>query len=342
VLTLSVRILESRYTTLDDRRRFLAAALNGLSSLPGVTAVGASDVPPVTRMIRGGAVASGDDPSRQIEAEQRLVSPSYLEAIGAPIFRGRSIAWSDGPGGEPVTVVNQALAARLWPNRDALGRRLRDTRGTTRTVVGIVGDVRGVAVDTAALPGFYVPYLQSDFVPTSIAIHSTVPASSMIAAVRERLRATDAGIPIESVRPLDALVSASVAQPRFQAILFGLFGGCGLLLAAVGIAGVVAQAVATRTREIGIRIALGATSVDIRRTVMSPTVAAVGAGLAAGLLGALYLGRFARAFFYEVDARDPGTLAAVAVVLGITAVAAAWIPTRRATRVDPTVALRTE
>lgn len=342
VLTLRVDMLESRYPTVKEQRAFLDAALDRIGTLAGVTSVAASEMLPVTPMQRGGSVLAIDAPSTgSADAEPRVISPGYFETMSIDLVLGRPLDRRDSSGASPVAVINEALARRLWSDSNPIGRRIR-FENEVREVVGIVRDVRGFAVDTVPEPQIYIPYAQSWLVPRRLVIRTHGEPAAFAAAVRQELRALDSRVAVESLQPLTTHVAASIAQPRFHAWLLAVFGASGLLLAAVGIAGIVAYAVSRRTREIGIRIALGARHRDIVRAVTRPSLVAVGVGLSVGLASTIVLGRVARAFLYEVDAHDPLTLSVVVVVLGGIALAAAWIPARRAQRIDPLVALRTE
>jgi hypothetical protein len=258
---------------------------------------------------------------------------------------GRPFDRRDSSAAPQVAVINETLAQRLWPGARADGQRLRyESYGKVevRDVIGVVRDVRGFAVDAKADPQLYLPYPQSWLVPPRFVIRTAGDPEHFVAAVRHELRLLDSRAAVENIQPLTAHVDASIAQPRFQAWLLAVFGASGLLLAAVGIGGVVAYSVSRQTREIGIRMALGAGSRDVMRTVTGPSLVALGIGLAAGLAAALALGRVARAFLFEIEPHDPVTLGALVVALGATALVAAWLPARRAQRIDPLDALRAE
>ena len=342
VLTLRVDMLESHYPTVKDQRAFLDAALERIGALAGVTSVAAAEILPVTPMKRGGSVLAIDAPSTgSADVEPRVISPGYFETMGIEIVLGRPLDRQDSSGTSPVAAINEALARRLWPDSSPIGRRIR-FENEVREVVGVVRDERDFAVDTEPEPQVYVPYAQSWLVPRRLVIRTHGEPGAFIADVRQELRALDSRVAVESLQPLATHVTASIAQPRFHALLLAIFGASGVLLASVGIAGTVAYAVSRRTREIGIRIALGARQRDIVRAVMVPSLVAVGVGLSAGLAATIVFGRLVRAFLYEVDAHDPLTLSVVIVLMAGIALAAAWFPARRAQRIDPLVALRTE
>jgi predicted permease len=284
-----------------------------------------------------------DGPAAEpIEAEPRVVSRDYFATMGIAMVQGRPFSSADSASAPQVAVINEALAHRLWPGASAISQRIRYEKDAPREVVGVVRDVRGYAVDTRPELQLYIPPSQTGLVPRRLVIRTRGEPETFAGAVRQELHALDPRAGVENVQALTTHVAASIAQPRFQTFLLSIFGGSGLLLAGVGIGGVVAYAVARRRREIAIRIALGASGRDVVRTVMGGSLVAVGAGLAAGLAIAVALGRLARAFLYEIQPHDPLTLTAVVAVVAATALAAAWLPARRAQRIDPLVMLRAE
>jgi predicted lysophospholipase L1 biosynthesis ABC-type transport system permease subunit len=237
--------------------------------------------------------------------------------------------------------VNEALARRLADRGQPVGRRIRH-RDVVREIVGVVRDVRTFAVDTAAEPQIYIPFTQTTVTPDRVVIRTTGRAEQLATLVRTALHTVEPSAPIEEIRTLSSHVAASIAQPRFQASLLAAFGISGLLLIAVGVGGIVSHAIARRTREIGIRVALGAAPRDVIRAVAGRPLAAVIWGLAIGLGGALALGRTAVLFRYEIRPDDPWTLGAAAAAVLAAAAAAAAVPSRRAVRVDPIVTLKSD
>jgi predicted permease len=343
VLTMQVRTLQSRYPTVDQQRAFLDETLDRIRALPGIVSAAAVELLPVTRARRGGSVVTVDGPvAGPIEAESRVVSSGYFETMNVRLILGRSFNRNDSSGSPRVAIINQALARRLWPGLNPIGRRIRYEKEELGEVVGVVGDVRGYSVDTRPEPQVYVPYLQTWLVPQRLVIRTAGNPEAFTAAIRHEIRAIDSRASTESIQPLSAHVAASVAQPRSLAWLLGIFGGSGLLLSIMGIGGVVAYGVSRRNREIAIRIALGARGRDVVWTLMAPSLAAVGIGLTVGIVAAGALGGLARTFLFEIEPHDPLTLGVVVVALGVTALAAAWLPALRAQRIDPLLALRAE
>jgi putative ABC transport system permease protein len=342
VLTLRARGVESRYPTPERQRQLLDRMLERLAMLQGVERAGAVDLLPVTRATAGGSVIPIDRPgaAAPIDAEPRTVAGDYFPAMRIDLIRGRAFDRRDVAASPQVAIVNEALARQLG-EADAVGRRVRH-RNVAREIVGIVRDVRMLAVDTAPAAQIYVPHAQTASVPPQIVIRTTARPEAMAAPIRAEIHAIEPRVVLENMRPLSQHVASSIAQPRFQTWLLGIFGTSGLLLVAVGVSGIVSSTVSRRTRELGIRVALGARALHVIRTVAGTSLAAVAAGLAIGLLGALSLSRIAKAFLYEVEPTDPWTLAGVVVVLAIVALVAAALPARRALGIDPIVALRSE
>lgn len=343
VLTLKVRTLESRFSTVDQQRAFLDDVLSQVAAVHGVTAAAAIELLPVTRARRSGSVVTANGRNaRTIEAEPRVISPGYFETMRTGLVLGRSFSRSDVSGSPQVAIVNEGLARRLWPGSNPLGQQIRYENEEPRNVIGVVHDVRTYAVDMTPGPQVYIPYSQTWLIPQQLVVRTDGNPTTVISALRRQIRAVDARASAEDIQPLSEYVASSIAQPRFEVWLLAIFGGCGLVLTIVGMAGVVAYAVSQRRREIGIRIALGANRRNVIRTVMAPSLVAVAIGLSIGLGAALALGQFARAFLFEIQPHDPITLSAVVAVLGTTALVSAWLPARRATRIDPILALRAE
>jgi putative ABC transport system permease protein len=343
VLTLKVRTLESRYSTVDQQRAFLDDVLSHVATVHGVTAASAIELLPVTRARRSGSVVTANGGTAgSIEAEPRVISAGYFETMSIGLVLGRSFSRSDVSGSPQVAIVNEGLARRLWPDSNPLGQQIRYENEEPRTVIGVVRDVRTYAVDMTPGPQVYIPYSQTWLVPQQLVVRTDGNPTTVISALRWQIRAVDAHASAEDIQPLTEYVASSIAQPRFEAWLLAVFGCCGLVLTIVGMAGVVVYAVSQGRREIGIRIALGASRRNVIGTVMAPSLVAVAIGLSTGVGAALALGQFARAFLFEIQPHDPVTLSGVVAILGTTALVSAWLPARRATRIDPILALRAE
>jgi len=274
-----------------------------------------------------------------------LVSPGYFETMGIPIRRGRSFVSSDRVESAPVILIDEAVAQAWFPGEDPIGRRVffGARSGTAREIVGIVGRERHDALERDPHPGVYLPYFQwPNSFEVSFVLRTTTTAAGAAGSARAALRAADGGVPVFDLQTLDQVLSEATAQPRFSALLVGLFAIVALMLAAVGIYGVMSYTVSQRTREIGLRVALGAQPGQVRRLIVGQAMTLAAVGIALGTLGALALGRTLSSLLFEVTPTDGGTFLVVTAVLGTVVLVACYVPAHRATRVDPMVALRAE
>jgi predicted permease len=297
----------------------------------------------------------GIDMKRVVDARLRIVTNGYFSTLRIPILRGRGFEASDRAGAPRVVVLSRALAERIWPGQDAIGKRIMCCEGTpedprTKTVVGVAGDVRSRGPSEEIYPEFYLPVAQAPEVSwewiqrtvSVVARASNGRADSLAPSLREALRRTTPEVPLYDVRTMRERLRSAVAEERFVTILLTALGAVGLLLAAIGIYGVIAYFVAQRTAEFGVRIALGATPRDILIVSARHGLLPIGIGLAAGAAAALSATRLMGAVLRGVSPRDPLTFGAVLAVLAATAALAAYVPARRATRINPTEALRAE
>jgi putative ABC transport system permease protein len=275
-------------------------------------------------------------------ADQRVVNPGFFRAIGIPLLSGR--VFQDSDGDREVAVISAALARRLWPGENPLGRRFIQGNRTEHPVevVGVAGDVRGVSLTKTPNPTFYLPYWQRYQSHVGLVVRAGIEPTAMAGAIRREIRRLDPEMPVPTFQSLDQLVDNSLAQRRFQLDLVLLFAVAALALAAIGVYGVVAQLVAQRTNEIGIRMALGARAANVRWMVLMEGLGPVAAGLAVGFVAALIAGRMVSGLLFGVRAADPLTFGSVAGVMLAAALAACLIPARRATRINPLEALRYE
>ena len=279
-------------------------------------------------------------------ADYVSVSPDYFRVMGIRLLAGREFNGHDIMPSPRVTVISEALARRYFPNQDPLGQRLifgfpLDSAGA-REIVGIVADVRDMDLGQAPEPMMYVPFAQGPFWGGALVVKSSLSASSIAATVRADVRKIDRDLPVTDVTTMSELLHASVEQPRFRTFLLGTFAAMALVLAAVGIFGVISYSVSCRTREIGIRVALGSSRPSILRMILRETLTLTLAGLALGVPCALVASRLAKHMLFGISASDPVTFSAVAAGLAVVAALAAYVPARRAMRVDPMIALRHE
>jgi hypothetical protein len=272
------------------------------------------------------------------------VSAHYFAAAGVPILRGRAFTAADAAGGEPVAIISDRLARKFPAGIDPLGHYLTagDDGSDRRRIVGIAGDVRDMALEYRPPQTIYLPIEERGSSALTLIVRGAGDPSALSAALRDAVQRQAGPVIISDVRRLDDVILRSAGARRLNAWLFGSFGVLGLVLAAIGIAGVTAYSVARRTREIGLRLALGATPAEVRRLVVFESFTPVLIGLGAGVAVALWLSRFVGSLLYEIQPRDGRTYVAVCLLLAVSALAAAYLPGRRAALVDPMVALRVE
>ena len=352
-LRVSLPVPEGRITAADSDRfmSFFDRTLARLSTLPGVTAAGATNMIPLDgngtdRLIDIEGYVPRDS-SDMPDAQNRQATPGWFAAMGIPLVRGRLIEGSDDAKAQRVVVVNEAFAKRFFANGDAIGKRLRLGKLTAdfpwATIVGVVGDVRGFALEEPPLPTMYWPVAQIRATPSlAIVVRTDSDPAALAPAVRDAIREIDQTQPVYDMQPLDQLVAKSLGQRRFTLTLMVLFGVIALVLSAIGIYGVMAFAVTQRTQEIGIRMALGARAIDVLKMVVGSGMFLALIGVAVGLIGAFALTRLMASLLFGVSPTDLVTFGLVTTGLLIVALLACYIPARRATKVDPLVALRYE
>ncbi len=358
VLTARVSAPAARYPGLAEVSGFFTRLNEQFATIPGVTQVGASSGLPL-------AVASGDwsfdiegrprvNGRRPGAADWYVVTPGYFETLRIPIVAGRAPSASDTGASLPVIFINETAALAIFPGQDPVGKRvmLSRSRGYEqpwRTIAGIVGDVRQLGLDRAARPEMYIPHTQFlHFSPgqqarsMTVALRSELPPERLISSVRGELRRLDPEMPLADARPMVDVLALSVADRKLNVVLLGAFAALAILLATVGVYGVMAYDVLQRTREIGIRVALGATRGSVLSLVLAQGIKLVVLGAAAGLAIAALLSGTMRQLLFEVGPRDAAVFASVAALLFVTGLIATWVPAWRATRVDPLTALREE
>ena len=330
----------------ERQKLFQKQLLERLSATPGVDAVGSINSLPLTGGGADGTFLIGNDPAQKGHAEYRLASSGYFAAMRIPLLRGRTFDSSDQPNSPNAAVVSQSIARKYWPNEDPIGQTIQfgNMDGDLRLlhVVGVVGDVHDYGVDVPITPTIYGNALQR--LPSSsltMVVRGRVEPSALVPALREAVRSLDPQLPLK-FRTLDQVFSSSLDQRRFSLVIFGVFGAAALLLAAMGIYGVTSYAVAQRTQEIGLRMALGAQASDVLKLVLRNGMSLAFIGAAIGLAGAYAVTRVMRSLLFEVVPTDLATFTIVSVGLILVALLACFIPARRATRVDPLVALRYE
>jgi putative ABC transport system permease protein len=349
LLSMNVELPGSRYQTAAQMIAFERQALERLQALPGVEHAGAVFGLPFGGMLISGDISVEGQPAARAGASKLAVSDDYFQTMGMPLVTGRFFSDHDTETSPHVLIVSQSVAHRLWPHEDPIGRHL-DPSGNTRdkwyTVVGVVGDVKQRSLDETRNPVIYTPYAQSPipFMMRDITfvVRTAPDPAALIAPARRAIDAVDPNLPVFDAATMSQLVSETVDEPRFNTVVLSAFAALALLLAVVGIYGVMSYATAQRTHEIGIRMALGAEREDVLKLVVGQGIRLTLAGVGIGLTGAFALTRLLAKFLYGVGPLDPATFAGAAVLITAVALLATYIPARRATKVDPMVALRYE
>ena len=337
----------TRFTEEEERQRlFQQQLIERLSNTPGVTAVGTINYLPLSGGGPDGNFLINNNPARQGHANYRLASSGYFAALGIPLLRGRTFDATDQVNAPNAAVVSQSFVKKYFPNEEVIGQTIQfgnmDSDLRLLHVVGVVGDVHDYGVDVTVLPTVYGNALQR--LPSStwnVVARAQVEPGSLVPVMRETVRSLDSQLPLK-FRTLDQVFSSSLDQRRFSLVIFGVFGAAALLLAAMGIYGVTAYVVTQRTREIGIRMALGAKMSDVLKMVLRYAMTLVVLGTVAGLAGAYAVTRVMSSLLFQVTPTDLVTFVAVPLVLLLVALFACLIPARRATKVDPLITLRYE
>ena len=346
VLIADLSLSPTRYTEVIHRREFYRRLLEQVDSLPGVRAFGIASAAPLSK--EGSVtviIAEGSPQVPVVErplVDRRYVSPGYFRTMDIPLRQGTLFDESDRK--QAVAILSEKIARRLWPGEDPIGKRISEEDSTPTTqIIGVVGDIRSSALEKEPSSAMYLPYWQGDLLDLSgmaLMVRTDVDSQSIAGVLRDEVRKLDAETPIAEMKTMERVVSESVSRRRFQMFIISVFAGVALLLAAIGIYGVVSYSVTERTNEIGIRLALGAERRDVFRLVLKQGMIPAVTGVSIGLVAAFALARLIRSLLFEVSATDPATLAVIPVVLTIVALLACWIPARRATKVDPMIALR--
>jgi putative ABC transport system permease protein len=340
---------QSRYPKGSDQTRLYGRLLEGLAQRPQLQAVGIG-FPAPFHGNNASASFSIEGRTSQSRADRPFahlgtVSGGYFAAMGVPLLAGRTFTERDVETAPPVAIVSASLAKQYWPGESPLGKHLRfeDKPGEPWfTVVGVVDDVRQLGLKERAPALLFLPYQQFALPFTSVVVRSALPQADVVALLKAQMAAVDPNLPLGDVSSLAAEVAENVDEPKFRAMVMGTFAVLALVLAAVGVFGLISYTVAQRTREIGIRVALGAAPRQVLIPVVREGLTLALTGVAIGLGGAFVATRALTAFLFGVGAADPLTFVAVALLLLTVAVAASYIPSRRALRVDPMIALRAE
>jgi putative ABC transport system permease protein len=344
VVTMRIDLPRNKYGALEARSSFWEQFQGRVGAIPGVEAVGLVTELPLSGQpndmpytVEGRAA---DSPNQGFDNDFRRINQDYFRSMHIPFLRGRNFTPQEVSQGAQVLIISQSLAQQTFPDEEPLGHRLIMSFGNRPfEIIGIVGDVRHGSLATSGLPTMYMPALEAG---ENVVIRAPGDSAAIAAAVRRELNAIDPNQPIARVRTMDEWIARAVAAPRYQTTLLGLFAALAMCLAAVGIYGVMSYSVNQRTREIGVRMALGARRANVLGLVLRQGMGLVVIGVGIGLIGAFALTRVIGSFLFDVGARDPATFSAVAILLAAVAFIACIVPARRATKVDPMVALRYE
>jgi putative ABC transport system permease protein len=361
VLTVDLNLPRSRYAAASRQEQFFDALIERVAALPSVQSVGGIEELPLSgpqqtsdfRIIGAAPPPPGDEP----DAAYASVTPGYFSAMSLQLTRGRVLGAADRALAPRVAVINEAMARRFWPNENPVGKRLAlsieslrfdrpnapptlDFEGSAREIVGVVADVRASAIADPAMPALYIPFAQRPVTDLTLTVRTTGDPTRLVAPIRSAIRALDPDQPVSGVAAMADIVAASVQQPRNRTTLIAVFAVVALLLAAIGVYGVMAYAVTERTREIGVRVALGASAGDVLHLIIRGALGMTSIGVAIGLLGGVAASRLLGSLLFGVQATDAATFIAAAVAIMAVAALASWLPARRASRVDPAVALR--
>jgi putative ABC transport system permease protein len=340
------------YRPPEKRAAFLREVVRRVASIPGVegVAIGGTNSLPMGGGRNGFPFTiegRPDDAKYAPVAEFAAVSPNYFDILKAPVISGRVFSDEDQPTSQRVAIIDQTLANRYWPGQDPLGQHISFNGPPTAqnpwvTIVGVVGDMKSDGFDAPLAPHIYLPVFQGPPYASVLFLKTNGNPGALSDQIRSEVQSIDSNLPLFSVRTMDEVIARSMAQRRFALEILAVFAGVALLLAAIGIYGVMSYAFSRRVHELGIRIALGAQRVDILRMALSEGMRLVLFGLIAGVVGAMILTRFLRTLLFNVTATDPLVFVSIATLLAAVALLACYVPARRATRVDPLVALRDE
>lgn len=352
LLTANFDLSDIRYNP-DQQDRFINDLVGRLKSLPGVVAAGGAIPLPLSNNHFGVSFNFVDHPvpeANEPSAAFHVVTPGFFETMQMSLIRGRFFDERERRNSQPAIIVSAAFARKFFPNEDPVGKKIEVGAGEgparenykTREVVGVVGDLRTDSLEKDPVPTYYIPLPQLMFGAPTLVVRTAGEPMAIASEVGKVLRSMDPELPLYDVRTMDDYLALDLGRARFQTVLLGLFAGIALLLTAVGLYGVMAQTVAQRTQEIGIRMAMGATREDVRAMVLRRGTFLSLAGTAIGVVGALALARLIESLLYQIPPRDPMTYVSVCAILALVALLASYVPALRATRLDPMVALRYE
>ena len=326
----------------ERRAAILQDILARVAAIPGIETAGMADMLPLGRNRSWGIRAVGVEAKKGVHVAPivRVVTPGYLGAMGIRLAGGRDFSWRDGPSSESVVVLNQTAARSLWPGQDPVGRLALVNDDLKATVIGVVADVRDHSVELAPGPEMYLSAAQAYPDGAELVVRTALPAATISKSIMNVLRESNPGQPAAALRPIQQIVDQAVSPRRFVMALVASFAGFGLLLASLGVYGVISYAVSRRTREIGLRMALGATAGQVQRSVIARALRLAGVGIGFGIVGAVAAARGIESLLYATNPTDPVVFGGITLLLGAVALMAGYFPASRASRVHPVTALR--
>jgi putative ABC transport system permease protein len=346
LVTAQLTLSSTRYHSDEQRQLFNARLFDVLHGRPEFSGVALSN----NSILEHNTALINFDPSvlgsneKATNLEARSVSPGYFETLGIPVLRGRAFTQHDIAGAPQVVLINESLRRKFFTGRDPLGEVIKFSPHSKDQyqIVGVVADTRDISLGAKPRPQIYFPLLQDSDNEVNMMVRSSLDAAAVTRVLQQSVWSVDKDEPLRKIRSMSQVIAGSVAEPRFRTWLLGTFAVAGLALTLIGIYGVISYSVAQRTNEMGIRIALGAQPLHVLGLVLNQGVRLTLAGATAGLIGSLLLTRLLQSQLYDIKANDPATLLGAALAMLLVAMAASYIPARRATRVDPMVALRYE
>ncbi|HKC88321.1 MAG TPA: FtsX-like permease family protein, partial [Blastocatellia bacterium] len=346
VLTMEVLLSPQKYSDGRQRRAFLQGVMRQIENLPGVEQAGAINFLPLTGFwgdvsfsIEGRPAPRPDEAS---SADNRVVTERYFRTVGIRLLRGREFDERDRDGAAPVVIINETMARRYWPNEDPVGAHINLGQGNKPEIVGVVNDVKSFGLEEETHPDIYRPFAQAPSTLIAFAIRASGDPLSLVAAVKNAIYAVDKDQPVFKVITMEKLAAESITLRRVSMLLVGGLSALALILAAIGAYGVMTYTISQQRREIGLRLALGAQASDVMKLVIGQGMKPALVGMIIGLLASFALTWLIKSLLFGVSATDPATFVVISILLGGVALLACWIPARRATKVDPMIALRAE
>jgi putative ABC transport system permease protein len=350
LITLEMQLPEKKYSDKDRQAIFQQQLVQRVAQVPGVQSVGTVDNLPFSgNEFNAGLTVEGQpplNPADRPRAFLRNVSPNYFESMGIPLRKGRTFTDSDNANAPGAAIINETAARRFWPNDEPVGKRFKrgraDSQNPWMTVVGVVGAVSHTSLQVASQPEVYLPFQQNPGLNLTLVARTRSDPKAFAGAVRREVSAIDRDLPVSNIKFMEEIIGKSVAQPRVYALLLGIFAGLALILASIGIYGVMSYSVTQRTHDIGIRMALGARPLDVLKMVIRQGMILGIAGIIIGLIVSFAVTRVLANQLYGLTATDPVTFTAISLLLMFVVLIACYIPALRATKVDPMIAVRYE